>query len=200
MGRGAPARELLGDAFRDPEDVSRVLVVILHQRFVAERAALLFITEPLRDLVLDREVERVRGAARGVVQIGPETEEEIVGGFDPAPIRFAQPIFADQMRRGERAFLEEGHPKKVLVIAQAAATALQVRLLDVNAVAKFGVARRLVLHAHLHVFAFVSSHTPVSKGGAKTLRQCGVAGELPRFQHRGFRQHVRIREFDGLGD
>ncbi len=104
------------------------------------------------------------------------------------------------MRRGERAFLEKCHPKKILVITQAAAAALQVRLLHINAVAKLRVPRRLVLHAQLHVFALATSHAVFSKLFAKAARQMGVAGQLTRFQHRGLREHVPIGQADGLGN
>ena len=191
---------MLGDAFGHAKNISRVLVVIFHQRFILQRAPLLRVAEPLRNLILHAEMERVRGAGRRVVKVGAEAQEKIVGHLDPPPVRFAQPILANQVRGGERAFLEESHPKKILIIAQASAAALEMRFLDVNAIAKFCMARRLILHAQLDVFPLVAAHAIFPEGLAKTPGQFRVARDLPRFQHRGFRQHVGIRQLDGFGD
>ncbi len=162
--------------------------------------AFLRITEPLRDLILNVEMQSVRGAAGRVMKVGAQAKEKIVGRFDPLAVGFAQPVPADEMRRGERAFLEKCHPKKVLVIAQAAAAALQVRLLHVDAVAKFRMPRGLVLHAQLHIFPFAAPHAVFSKLFAKAARQMRIAGQVTRFQHGGFGEHVRVRQADRFGN
>src|SRR3954468_19208327 len=82
-GRTA-AGELLRDPFRHTKNISSVLVVILHQGFLAKRAAFLFVAEPLRDRVLDAEVQGGGGAAGGVMQVRAQAEEKIVGRFDSA--------------------------------------------------------------------------------------------------------------------
>ena len=100
------------------------------------------------------------GRATGrVMQIGAQAQQKVVGKFDTPPIGFAQPVFPHQMRRRQCAFLEVGHPKKILIVAQPAASVFQIWFLHVNAVAKFLVARILILHPHLDVFAFITGDT-----------------------------------------
>ena len=103
------------------------------------------ITEALRELVLHAEMQCVGRAAGRVMKVGAEAKEKIIGCLDPLAIRLAKPISANEMRSRERALFEKCHPKKILVITQAATATFQIRLLDVNAVAKLRVPRRIVL-------------------------------------------------------
>src|SRR5207237_9324412 len=107
---GSVTGELLRDSLRHAKNISGVLVVIFHQRLLPEGSAFLRITEPVRDLILDVEVEGVGGAAGCVMKIGPKPKKKIVGRFDSPAIRFAQPILPDDMGGGEGALLEECHP------------------------------------------------------------------------------------------
>ena len=199
-GGSAAAGELLRDALGDPKNIPGVLVVIFHQRLVPQRAAFLRITEPFGHLVLDGEMEGVGGAPGRVMEISTEAQQKIVGGFDSPAIGLAQPILADEVGRGERAFLEERHPKQVLVIAQSAAAAFQVRFQHVNAVAELRMARRLVLHAQLHVFALPTAHTLLPERSPEPRRQMRIARQRARLEHRGLRQHVLVRQVHRFRD
>ena len=156
--RGAPACELCCDSLGHTENISRVLIVLSHERFASELPVLLGIVQAFGDLFLHVEMQNVGGAPGRVVQIRAHAQEKIVGRFDPPPVRFAQPIFPDEMCGGKGALLEIGHPKQILIIAQAAAPAFQLRLLQVNAVAEFFVAGDLIPHPHLDVFPLATGH------------------------------------------
>ena len=104
------------------------------------------------------------------------------------------------MGRGQGALLEEGHPKQVLVIAQSTTAAFQMRFLHVNRVAKFRVARRLVVHAQLDVFTDMTAHATLTKRRPKTRGQGGIAGERTRLEHGRFREHVLVRLIDRFID
>src|SRR3954469_23206394 len=104
------------------------------------------------------------------------------------------------MSRRECALMKEGHPQKILIIAQTAAAALQVWLLDVNAVSGFGMAGCLVLHSELNVFAFVTDHAGLAESRPEKRREFAIAHQWPRLQHRGLREHVGIRKLDCLSD
>ena len=67
LARDISAYKLLGDAFRHPEDISRVFVVVTHQRFTAELSISRRIVEPSRDFFLQVDVQYVGGAASGVM-------------------------------------------------------------------------------------------------------------------------------------
>src|ERR1700738_5588514 len=72
---GAAGHELLGDAFRDAKNISRVLVIIAHQLFAAQLAALLPVMQSLRDLFLHVEMQDVGRAAGHVVALGGQEEQ-----------------------------------------------------------------------------------------------------------------------------
>ena len=66
-----------------------MFVIIAHQRFARALAILFPIPQASRDLLLQIEMEDVRRALGEVMQVGAQSEEEIVGHFDSALVRFA---------------------------------------------------------------------------------------------------------------
>ena len=97
------------------------------------------------------------------------------------------------MRRGQGAFFKIRHPEQILVIAQAAASVFEIWFLHVNAVAKFAVARLLIAHSHLDIFALGTAYAFGAKLIAKLASQRAISGQKPRFEHCRFREHVAIR-------
>src|SRR4029077_11245716 len=95
------AYKLLRNAFRDPEDVSRVLVIIPHERLAAELAVPRRIIEPFCNLFLQTNVKNVGGASRRVMQVGAQTQQKIVRLFYPALVAFAQPVFSHKLVRAQ---------------------------------------------------------------------------------------------------
>ncbi len=150
------------------------------------------VIKALSDLFLQVTVQNIGGAPGRVVQIGANAQKEIVGRLDPSLIGLTQPVSANQVFCRKRALLKIRHPKQVLIIAQAAATALHMRLLQINAVAEFVMPGRLILHAQFRVFAFVTGDTFRPELFAKLIRQLGITGEIPRLEHRGFRKHIAV--------
>src|ERR1700693_3574957 len=115
--------------------------------------------QALGDFWLEIEIERVGSPSGQIMKVRSQTQKKIVSRLDPSLVRFAQPIFTDQVRRGKRAFFEIGHPEEILIIAQTPAPAFEIWLLHVNAVAKFAVSRFLIAHSQLHILAFRTDHT-----------------------------------------
>ena len=62
LARDISADELLRDAFRHPKDISRVFVVVPHQRFTSELSIPGRIKEPFCNLFLEIDVQDVGGA------------------------------------------------------------------------------------------------------------------------------------------
>ena len=83
------------------------------------------------------------------------------------------------------------HPKEILVIAQPAASALHVRLLHVDAVAKFCVARHLILHAAFNVFALMPCDALRAESFPEKALQVRVTGEKARLEQGGLRSACR---------
>src|SRR2546423_10275661 len=156
LARDIPADKLSCDAFRYPEDVPSVFVVVAHQRFTAELATSRRIIEPPCDLFLHVDVQYVGGPSGRIMQIRAQPQEKIISLFNSPLIAFAQPVLSYELIGAERSFLEVRHPKQILIIAQSATSALQVGLEEIYAVAEFLVARDLIFHAHFNVFSLVS--------------------------------------------
>ena len=138
-------------------------------------------------------MEDIRRALGEIMQVGAQSEEKIVGHFDSALVRFAQPISPDQVRRGEGTFFEIRHPEQILVIAQTAASVFEIWFLHINAVAEFAVTRLLIAHSHLDIFALRAGDAFGAKLIAKLVRQGAISGQEPRFEHCRLREHVAIR-------
>ena len=173
-----------------------MLVIIVHQLFHPELTFVCAVTEAPRDLFLHVEMQNVAAPAGQIMQVGAQPEQEIVGRFDPALVGFTQPIFANKVPRRERAFLKIGHPEQVLIIAQTAAAAFDVWFLQINAVAEFFMARKLVLHPLFDVLALITGHAFYSKQFSKFPGQFCVAGQMSRLEHRRLCLHVAIRVGD----
>ena len=104
------------------------------------------------------------------------------------------------MGRGQTALFKERHPKQVLIVPESATTILQIRLLQVDAVAEFGVACLLVAHSHCDVLPLMTFNTLGSELLAEGVRQFAITTNQTRFQHRRLRHHVGIGRGDGFFD
>src|SRR6476660_7857831 len=147
FARNVSAHELLRDSLRHTQDISRVVVAVPHKRLTSKLASSRRISEPLCDLVLQIHVQYVGGAPGRVMQVCAQAQKKIVRVLDSALVAFAQPVFPYELVRAQRTFFEVGNPKQILIVAQSATAALQVGLLQINAVAEFFVPGDLVLHA-----------------------------------------------------
>ena len=87
-----------------------------------------------------------------------------------------------------------------MVIAQSATAIFQVGFLHVNAAAKLGVPRFLVLDARLEILSFVTRHAFGQELFAENAGQLFVPGQIARFQHGCLRQHVLVGLRDGILD
>ncbi len=127
-----------------------------------------------------------------VVQLGADAQEVIVGAIELAALAFVEQLFFDQAGRGLDALLEEGDPEQVLVVAQAAAAVLDVRLLHVDGVAEFLVALGLVADTVLDVLVLVADHAALDELAAKFLEKLLVAGDEAGLEQRGLGKHVGV--------
>ena len=124
-----------------------MLVAVPHQGLTTKLTFSRRVPEPGCDLFLQIHVQYVGGAPRRVMQVCAQAQKKIVRTLDSALVAFAQPVFPYELVCAQRTLLEVGNPKQILIVAQAATAALQVGLLQINAVAEFFVPGDLVLHA-----------------------------------------------------
>ena len=151
-------------------------------------------------MILQIHVQYVGGAPSRVMQVCAQAQKKVVRTLDSALVAFAQPVFPDQLVCAQRTLFEVGNPKEILIIAQSATAALQVGLLQVNAVAEFFVPDDLILHAQLDIVAFVSDDAFRTKLFPKFSRQISVASEKPRLQHGSFCAHIAVGLRNGFFD
>src|SRR5947207_2515024 len=159
LARDISAHKLLRDALRHPQDISRVPIVVSHQRLAAELAVPRKIMQSFCDLFLQVDMQYVGRAPGRIMQVRAQTEEEIVSSLDPSLIAFAKPIFSYELVHTQRPLFEVVYPKQILIIAQSTTSVLEVGLLQIDAVAEFFVPGELVLHPHFNIFAFESIDT-----------------------------------------
>lgn len=101
--------------------------------------------------------------------------------------------------------LEERHPEQVLVIAQAAATVLDVRLLHERRVAILGAAFGLIFQAGGDVFVFVTLHALRDDRFLELGEELLIARDQTGFNQRGARFDAArviavVRRFHTLAD
>ena len=85
--------ELFRDSLRHPQNISRVIVAVPHERLASKLASSSGIPEPRSDLVLQIHVKYVGGAPGRVMQISAQPQKKIVCSFDSSLIAFTQPVF-----------------------------------------------------------------------------------------------------------
>src|ERR1700757_2350497 len=113
------------------------------------------------------------------MQVCAQAQKKIVRTLYSTLVAFAQPIFPDELVCAQRTLFEVGNPKQILIVAQSATAALQVGLLQINAVAEFFVSGYLVLQPQLDIVPFVSDNTFRTKLFPKFFRQLVITGEKP---------------------
>ena len=137
LGRNA---RVLAQLIEDLLDVSRIVAGKL---------------ELVRERLDGRDVLR---AARYVMEFRPEPEDPLVSRVQGTLLAFVEVAFFPQFRRRADIVLHPGHPKEVLVVAKAAASAFYIRLHHVDGMPIFPVSRRLIGHALLEVLLHKRLH------------------------------------------
>ena len=193
-------REPLAEQLGDGENAARVLKVVAHEGLAAAQDVFLRIVQLVGDLHLLAHHDHVGGALVQVVQLGADAEEKVVGAVELAALGFVDEFFLHEPGGGLHALLEKADPQKVLVVAQAAAAVLDVRLLHIDGAPEFLVALRLVGHALGDVFVHMAGHAFRHKGGAELREKPRVPGDETRLEQCGFREHVAVGMLHRVGD
>ena len=90
------AHELLRNSFRHPQNISRMVVAVPHERLATKLAFPRRIPESRCDLFLQIHVQYVGGAPGRVMQVCAQAQKKIVSTLDSALVAFTQPVFADE--------------------------------------------------------------------------------------------------------
>src|SRR5438132_13047318 len=106
------AHELFRNSLRHPQNISRVVVAVPHERLVTKLAFSRRVPEPGCDLFLQIHVQYVGGAPGRVMQVCAQAQKKIVRTFNSALLAFAQPLFAYALVCTHPTLLELGNRKQ----------------------------------------------------------------------------------------
>lgn len=114
--------------------------VMLHKAFDGFAGVAAGVAEAFGEVRLDIEMQAFFGAARDLVQVAADGEEEIVAFGEAAGLRRGEDVDADEVVQRPCAVKDFGDPEKRLEIAQAAFAFLDVGFQNIAGVAVAGVA------------------------------------------------------------
>ncbi len=193
--RLAVAAEPVADRVAEVVEQRRVLVVVAHERLHLAQDGAVLVAEGVGDLGLQPQGEHVAGALLQVVKLGAHAQQEIVGAVELLALGGGEQRRVDEGLGVGQPALDAADPEQVLVIAQAAAAALDVGLLEKGGVARFFMALVLVADAPGQVVFFLAVQAAPLEGLLVFGEERLVAGQPARFQQRGLGAQVVV----GLG-
>ena len=156
----------------------------------------MLVAEAIGDLALQAQGEDVAGALLLVVELGADAQELVVGAVELLALANREHAGVDEILAVFKSALHPPEPEQVLVIAQAAAAVLDVRLLQENGVARLLVPFALVAHAPFEEFLFMAVHAAVDEDFLELGEERFVAAEKARLEQRGLGPEIAV----GLGD
>ena len=130
-------------------DRARVAVVIAHECLAAAQDGFLWVVEVGGDNTLESEGEDVTTASAFVVEFVADAVQEVVSSDELAAGAFGDDFSIDEFLEGGEAAFDTCDPEDILVIAQAAAAFLDLRLLKEDGMGVFVVALAQVLAPEL---------------------------------------------------
>jgi hypothetical protein len=176
-----------------------VVVILAHEGLDAPQDRSVLVAEAVRDLALQPQGEDVPRALLLVMQFRADAQQLVVRAVELLALGGGQHAGLDEVLHGAEAALHPAEPDQVLVIAQAAAAALDVRFLQEDGVARLGVAVGLVGHAPLEEFLLVAVHAAAGEDFLELGEEGLIAAEEARLQQRGFRAQIGVGLRDQLG-
>ena len=128
------------------------------------------------------EIQNIGGAFALEVQFGAHPEEKLVGSLEGFELIGPQVVLLHEVLEGGDVQFHLSHPEGVLVVPQPADSVFDIGLLDKNAVALLGSARRLILQPDADVARRVVLHVVGPVGGLKGLEKRLGPGHASRFE------------------
>ncbi len=194
---GQPLRQGVADQV----ELAGVPVVLPHHRLGPAQDVRLGIFQAVGHLPLQLQGEDVVAPLAQGVHLGPHVEDVVVGRLDLLALARLEELLLLEARRGADAVLHLGDPEQVLVVAQAAAAVLHVRLLDEDGVAVFGVAVGLLPDAPGQVFLLLplAAQAFLRERLLELVPKLLVAADVAPLQERGLGLQVGVGLVHQLG-
>ena len=125
----------------DQIDIAGVPIVIAHERLQSFRRGTIGVAQLPGDLRLNGLSQRIHRTVELVMQLIAGTQQKRISRLQFLCIRFADLLFGFQILNQPQTAFEVHHPAQVLIITQATAAILYVRLLHGHSIAIFFAAR-----------------------------------------------------------
>ena len=171
-----------------------MIVVIAHEGLCAAQHVreLFLVSKTIREVALLVHHDHIRVTLCELVKLGAQVKNPFVGAVNFTLLGLVEIFLFHQFACRAHAIFEICHPHQVLEIAQAAASVFDVRLLHIDGVSVFRVARCLILDACFQISVRVPAHALFLKALLEPRKQLLVAIKQARFEHRGARLHFLV--------
>ena len=181
-------------------NVSQVSVDFVHEGFQSSGGRAVRETKRVGNAGLENALKHFFGAVGKVVHFVPNAKEIIIGGGQPAIFRPVDHLVSQQVFHSAASFFEEGHPKEVLIVPQAAAAVFDVRLLHIGGIAEFFAAQLLVSKPGGNVAFFLPMNAFGQQGLRHFVKKRFVAGDEAGFDQGGLGLHVFVGHANAIRD
>ena len=183
------------------EQVARVAVVVAHELLAPSNHGLLGIPQLGADESLEAQGEDVaRPSLLTVVELVADSQKKLEGILDRLESHPREPPFLDELLELARLAQNPEHPDQVVVVAQAAAALLHVRLLQMNRVSVFPVPVADIDGALPEVGFFLTAQAVVEKGLLEAIEQFRVARDVAGIEQGRLGVMVAIGELGRAAD
>ncbi len=183
---------------RDQINVPAVMIKLAHETFNALAGRAVMPAEAGGNRRLEAAAQNISRTVDQVMQFVADPEQETVGAVKLFAFGGADHLALLQVRQRAGVIFEMGHPEQVLIIAQASATILDVRLLHTGGIAVFGPPQSLVLEAGGNVFVLVAHHTLGLDSPREPIEQYFIAKDAAGLDQGRFRLHVVVGHSDAV--
>ncbi len=190
------AAEPVAEGVAKIEQERRALVVIPHEGLHPAKDGPVLVAETVGDLSLQPQGEHIAGPLLQVMEFSADAQQEVVGAVELLAFGRRQQLRVDKGLGAVQPALHFPDPDQVLIIAQAAATVLDVGFLEKRRVAGLFVPVALVGHAPGQVLLFMAVQAAALESLPKFREDRFVSAEKAGFQQRGLGAQVAV----GLGD
>lgn len=177
-------------------DGTRVAVIVPHEELTATENGFLRVVEVGGDNPLQSECEDVCAASTFIMQLIAHSVKEVVTFLELTAGAFGNDFSAYELIEAGEATFNASHPENILIVTEAAAAFLNVRLLEENGVGVFAVPLANIVAPQIKKSFLPFSDALLVKTFGKGVEECLVASDQACVHEGGFTDLV----FAGLAN
>ena len=177
-------------------DGTRVAVIVPHEELTATENGFLRVVEVGGDNPLQSECEDVCAAPTFIMELVAHSVKEVVTFLELTAGAFGNDFSAYELIEAGETTFNASHPENILIVTEAAAAFLNVRLLEENGVGVFAVPLANIVAPQIKKSFLPFSDALLVKAFGKGVEECLVASDQACVHEGGFADLV----FAGLAD